>query len=63
MYRADGQIKYAKDNTDPTMDRAYNYDQVGRLAEGLSGAEARIPTATADGIYRQTYQYGTHSQT
>jgi hypothetical protein len=61
QYHSDGQIKYAKDNTDPTMDRAYNYDQVGRLAEGLSGAEARNPTATADGIYRQTYQYDAFS--
>jgi hypothetical protein len=40
-YDADGQIRYAKDNTDATKDRAYQYDQVGRLAEGLTGAEAR----------------------
>ncbi|HEV7903688.1 MAG TPA: S8 family serine peptidase [Pyrinomonadaceae bacterium] len=55
-YDADGQIRYAKDNTDATKDRAYQYDQVGRLAAGLSGAEAR-GGVEADGIYRQTYQY------
>ena len=56
QYHSDGQIRYAKDNTNPVMDRAYNYDQVGRISEGLSGAEARGET-TADGIYRQSYHY------
>jgi YD repeat-containing protein len=55
-YYADGKIRFAKDNVNPTMDRAYEYDQVGRIAAGLSGAEAR-GEATADGIYRQTYQW------
>jgi YD repeat-containing protein len=55
-YHADNYIRYAKDNTDATKDRAYNYDQVGRLAEGLTGAEAR-GGVEADGIYRQAYQY------
>ncbi len=62
QYTADGQIRYAKDNTDATKDRAYNYDQVGRLAEGLTGGEARdsvngTSSGVVDGIYRQTYQY------
>ena len=61
-YAPDGQIRYAKDNTDPIMDRAYDYDHVGRLSAGLTGAEARdfvfgTQSGVADGIYRQTYQY------
>jgi YD repeat-containing protein len=55
-YHADGAIRYAKDNTDAVKDRAYRYDQAGRLAEGLSGAEAR-GLSVADGVYRQSYQY------
>jgi YD repeat-containing protein len=56
QYHADGQIRFAKDNSDPRMDRAYYYDQVGRLSAALSGAEARGENS-ADGIFRQTYQY------
>jgi YD repeat-containing protein len=62
QYYDDGQIRYAKDNTDATKDRAYGYDQMGRLSEGLTGGEARdyvfgTQGGEADGIYRQTYQY------
>ena len=62
QYHPDGHIRYAKDNTNPTMDRAYAYDHAGRLSEGLSGAEARdfvngTQGAVADGVYRQSYQY------
>ena len=56
QYHPDGQIRYARDNTDPKMDRAYHYDQAGRISEALSGAESR-GESTADGVYRQTYQY------
>jgi hypothetical protein len=38
------------------FDRAYNYDQAGRLTQALTGAEARGGT-TADGPYKETYQY------
>jgi hypothetical protein len=55
-YHADGAIRYAKDNTDAVKDRAYRYDQAGRLSEGLSGAEAR-GLSVVDGVYRQSYQY------
>ena len=62
QYHPDGHIRYAKDNTNPTMDRAYAYDHAGRLSAGLSGAEARdfvngTQGAVADGVYRQSYQY------
>ena len=62
QYYDDGQIRYAKDNTTPTMDRAYDYDHAGRLSQGLSGGEARdfvggTQGSDADGIYRHTYQY------
>lgn len=55
-YHADGALRYAKDNTDAVKDRAYRYDQAGRLSEGFSGSEAR-GLSGADGVYRQTYQY------
>jgi hypothetical protein len=62
QYYDDGQIRFAKDNTNPVMDRAYDYDLAGRLSEGLSGGEARdfvngTQGSEADGIYRQSYRY------
>lgn len=42
-------------------DRAYDYDQAGRLMEAYSGAEAnQLMTGTASGVsgaYRQSYRY------
>ena len=47
---------------DPTLDRSYEYDLVGRLAISHSGAEARAhvlqqPWGTMDGSYSQGYEY------
>ena len=58
---ADGQVSYAQDLADPKFDRAYSYDQqMGRVTQGLSGAEAR-GSSTADGPYKQTYGYDAFS--
>ena len=58
---ADGQIGYAQDLADPQFDRAYAYDQqMGRVTQGLSGAEAR-GAGTVDGPYKQTYGYDAFS--
>ena len=47
---------------DPTLDRSYEYDNVGRLGISHTGAEARAATGTGqwgtmDGPYSQGYDY------
>lgn len=59
QYYDDGRIRFAKDLLSPigksVFDRSYEYDHMGRLAQALSGAEAR-GESPADGPYKQTYQ-------
>jgi YD repeat-containing protein len=62
-YTADGRLRLSTDHKDATLDRAYGYDQSGRLASAYTGNEARswvqngnIGT-TVDGPYRQTYTF------
>lgn len=55
-YYNDGMLRKVANLTDNRFDRAYVYDQAGRLKEALSGAEARGDT-TADGPYKQVYNY------
>jgi YD repeat-containing protein len=55
-YYNDGMLRKVTNLTDNKFDRAYAYDNVGRLKEALSGAEARGGT-TADGPYKQIYNY------
>jgi len=57
-----GRVTYAQSLNDSTLDRSYEYDQVGRLAISHSGAEARAaigqgPWGTPDGPYSQGYEY------
>ena len=57
-----GRVTYAQNIQDPTLDRSYEYDQVGRLAISHSGAEARAHVVngqwgTQDGPYSQGYDY------
>ena len=59
-----GRVTYAGSIYDATLDRSYEYDNVGRLAISHSGAEARahvgVPGAqwgTMDGPYSQGYDY------
>jgi hypothetical protein len=69
-YYGDGRVKFASDLfTDALIydgrfklhDRAYAFDQVGRLKEAYSGKEANIfktgVESGADGAFRQTYSY------
>ncbi len=67
QYYADGQIKFVNDlRTDATAnglhDRAYAYDQIGRIKEAYSGYEARdflngTNSGIQDGAFRQSYSY------
>ena len=55
-------VTYAKNLYDATLDRSYEYDQVGRLSKSYTGAQARVhvglaTTGAADGPYAQTYTY------
>ena len=55
-------MTYAQNIYDSTLDRSYQYDQVGRLAISHSGAEARAHAfrgqwGTMDGPYSHGYEY------
>ncbi len=57
-----GRVAYAKNIQDGSLDRSYEYDDVGRLAISHSGAEARAATGQGpwnimDGPYSQGYEY------
>jgi hypothetical protein len=56
-----GRVTYAKNLDDGTLDRSYDYDQVGRLTVSHSGREARwhigTDTWAIDGPYSQHYGY------
>ena len=61
-YYADGMLRYVKDHKDGFFDRAYDWDQVGRLGVAYTGPEARgfagkEPPTTVSGPYRQAYQH------
>ncbi len=44
QYYADGRLRYVQDQLDPKFDRLNEYDHIGRIREGRSGAEARGQT-------------------
>jgi len=56
-----GRITYAQNINDATLDRSYDYDQVGRLIEARTASEARGHLigqgGTQDGPYAQSYRY------
>jgi len=60
QYYADGRLRYSKDNTAHQFDRAFQYDDVGRVKEAYSGVEARNfvnqprPGSDGQGPYRQS---------
>lgn len=64
-YLPDGRLRFSTDHKDATLDRAYSYDQTGRLVEAFTGSEARawVQTGTLgttiDGPYRQSYTLDT----
>jgi hypothetical protein len=43
--------------TNSLFDRSYEYDHLGRVTKGLSGAEARGGAATEDRPYNETFGY------
>jgi len=56
-----GRVTYAQNLMDATLDRSYDYDNVGRLIEARTGSEARghlVGTGgTQDGPYAHSYRY------
>jgi hypothetical protein len=57
-----GRVAYAGSIYDSSLDRSYEYDDVGRLAISHTGAEARAAAwtgqwGTMDGPYSQGYEY------
>jgi methionine-rich copper-binding protein CopC len=68
QYYADGHLRFADNfpdtfaRSDDRFDRAFSYDQVGRLNEAFSGSEARdfinqTVTSPTSAPYRHTYQH------
>jgi YD repeat-containing protein len=65
QYYDDGRVKFAHDQSytpESIKDRAFQYDQAGRIAEAYSGAQARdyvnnTNSGVADGPFRQNYSY------
>jgi YD repeat-containing protein len=57
QYQKDGRLKFADDLIDSRFDRAYAYDNVGRIASALSGAEARGEPVTNNRPYNQSFTY------
>ena len=55
-YYADGKLHKVTDSNNPIFDRAFDYDQVGRLQEARTGNEARGGT-TQDGPFKQNFSY------
>jgi hypothetical protein len=56
-----GRATYAQNLYDATLDRSYDYDQVGRLIASYAGSDARAHigtgSGTGDGPYAQLYGY------
>ncbi len=62
QYYSDGRPKFGENPFDERFDRAFSYDQAGRLWEAYSGSEARdfkngTQGATPTGPFKQSYQY------
>jgi YD repeat-containing protein len=62
QYYPDGTPKFAQDLLDSRFDRAWTYDQVGRLSEAYTGQEADNYAGVSvqfpqSGPYRHTHQY------
>lgn len=60
-----GRVTFARNLYDSTLDRSYEYDQVGRLTWAFTGAEARAHAytgqwGTKDGPYAHAYFYDQH---
>jgi len=53
---ADSKLSRVSDANDPRFDRFFDYDHEGRIANALTGSEAR-GGSTLDGPYRQSYAY------
>jgi YD repeat-containing protein len=63
QYEMDGSLHFSDDLSDPKLDRSYNYDQMGRIKEAKSGAEARNEPSTDDRPYKQSYNYDSWGNT
>jgi hypothetical protein len=66
QYYNDGGLRFSH-SLDDRFDRAFSYDQVGRVSEAYSGSEARDfyyggNSGAPTGAYRQSYQYSPYNQ-
>jgi RHS repeat-associated protein len=57
-----GRVTYAQNINDSTLDRSFDYDQLGRLHASHTGGESRAhigigPNGIVDGPYAQAYHY------
>ena len=63
QYYGDGRIKAASDLVDNKFDRAYSYDNAGRLENSFTNQQARdllagqTPSPTDQGPYRESFTY------
>jgi YD repeat-containing protein len=56
-YYADGRLRFSSDLIDHRFDRSYSFDQIGRITNALSGAEARGEGATQNRPYWESFGY------
>jgi YD repeat-containing protein len=56
QYYNDGKVRYSGRTDNNIFDRAFRFDNAGRLKEALTGAEAR-GGSTPDGPFRESYSY------
>ena len=61
-YYADGKIHDTSKLENHVFDRAYTYDQAGRIQDALTGSEAR-GGSTPDGPYRENFAYDSFGNT
>lgn len=56
-YYDDGQLRFSSDLLDHKFDRRYSQDQLGRIKEALSGAEARGESEMTARPYKQNFSF------
>ncbi|MGZ5483994.1 MAG: hypothetical protein ACXWID_18710, partial [Pyrinomonadaceae bacterium] len=57
QYFADGKLRYSQDLIDDRFDRSYAYDHMSRIANALSGPEARGEPYSDNRPYTQNFGY------
>ncbi|HBB87134.1 MAG TPA: hypothetical protein DC047_05925 [Blastocatellia bacterium] len=63
QYYNDGRIKFMQDEANNLFDRSYSFDQTGRIAQALTGHEARGEEFGPLSAYNETYIYDAWNNT